>query len=116
MKKSLRRGALIAWVAAVASPQSSPAAAPPITNALLFVTQVVMPDERNDNTVSTVAVSVVSPVGNHLADPAHAGRGGDLWLRHTNGALRNLTRAAGYGLDGPQHGGGIAVRDPHVHW
>ncbi len=102
--------------ALVFAPRESQSAAPPINRPLLFVTQVVLPDERNDNFVSNVAVSVVSPVGNHLADTAHAGRGGDLWIRHPDGALRNLTRAGGFGLDGPQHGSGIAVRDPQVHW
>lgn len=87
-----------------------------ITNAILFVTQVPMPDERNSTTSSNVAVSVVSPTGNHLADTAHAGRGGDLWIRYTSGAVSNLTRLANYGLSGSQDGNGIAVRDPFVHW
>lgn len=67
-----------------------------ITNAILFVTQVPMPDERNNLTSSNVAVSVVSPSGNHLADTSHAGRGGDLWIRFPSGAFTNLTSAAGY--------------------
>ena len=87
-----------------------------ITNAILFVTQVPMPEERNSTTSSNVAVSVVSPTGNHLADTAHAGRGGDLWIRYSSGAISNLTRLAGYGLSGTQDGAGIAVRDPLVHW
>jgi hypothetical protein len=86
------------------------------TNALLFVTQVPIANEINDDTVSNVFVSVVSPVGNHLADTAHAGRGGDLWIRYTNGALLNLTRKAGFGTNTVQHGVGIAVRDPAVFW
>src|ERR1041384_7504397 len=86
------------------------------TNAILFVTQVPMPEERNSTTSSNVAVSVASPSGNHLADTAHAGRGGDLWIRYPNGAFTNLTRAAGLGTNGLQHGVGIAVRDPFVHW
>ncbi len=92
------------------------AAGPSLPNPILFVTQVHVPNEVNDATVSNVFVSVVSPLGNHLSDTAHAGRGGDLWIRYTDGTLRNLTRAAGYGVNGPQHGTGIAVRDPHVHW
>src|SRR4051812_46199190 len=96
---------------------SSAVAAVPIhTNPLLFVTQVPIPFELNDGTVSNVQVSVVTPLGNHLPDTAHAGRGGDLWLRYTNGALKNLTRAAGFGTTGVQHGVGIAVRDPVVDW
>ena len=86
------------------------------TNALLFVTQVPIANEINDGTVSNVFVSVVSPVGNHLADTAHAGRGGDLWMRYTNGALLNLTRKGGFGTNTIQHGVGIAVRDPAVYW
>ena len=87
-----------------------------ITNAILFETQVPMPNEVNVGTVSNVTVSVVSALGNHLADTAHAGRGGDLWIRYPNGAVTNLTRLAGYGLNGSQDGAGIAVRDPFVHW
>lgn len=89
---------------------------PPLANPILFVTQVPMPLEVNDDTVANVRVSVASALGNHLADTAHAGRGGDLWLLWPNGALKNLTRAAGFGVNGVQHGSGIAVRDPHVHW
>src|SRR5436190_5312827 len=92
------------------------AANPVLPNPVLFVTQVPIPDEVNDNVVSNVFVSVVSPLGNHLADTAHAGRGGDLWIRYPNGAITNLTRAAGYGTGGSQDGIGIAVRDPLVHW
>src|SRR5580765_2590019 len=88
----------------------------PFPNPVLFVTQAPIPNEINDNAVANVFVSVVSPLGNHLADTAHAGRGGDLWIRFPNGTVRNLTRAAGFGLNGVQHGLGIAARDPHVHW
>ena len=49
-----------------------------LANPILFVTQVPIPNEVNDDTVSNVFVSVVSPLDNHLADTAHAGRGGDL--------------------------------------
>lgn len=87
-----------------------------ITNAILFVTQVPLPNEVNDGTVSNVTVSVVSALGNHLADTTHAGRGGDLWIRYPSGSVSNLTRLAGYGVDGSQDGNGIAVRDPFVHW
>jgi hypothetical protein len=91
-------------------------AAPLLPNPILFVTQVPMPIEANDNTVSNVVVSCVSALGNHLADPAHAARGGDLWLAFPDGSLSNLTRAAGFGVTGPQHTNGIAVRQPCVHW
>ena len=92
------------------------AANPVITNAILFVTQPPIPNEVNDGTVSNVFVSVVSALGNHLADTKHAGRGGDLWMRYPSGAISNLTRLAGYGVNGSQDGAGIAVRDPFVHW
>src|SRR5258706_11858708 len=91
-------------------------AQPVLPNPILFVTQVVIPTEINDDTVSNVFISVVSPLGNHLADTAHAGRGGDLWLRYPDGSLKNLTRAAGFGTNGVQHGVGIGARDPAVHW
>ena len=91
-------------------------AAPVVPNPVLFVTQVPIPDELNDNAVSNVFVSVVSPLGNHLADTLHAGRGGDLYVLYPSGTARNLTRAAGYGASSSQDGVGIAVRDPHVHW
>ncbi|MEY4384918.1 MAG: hypothetical protein RLY20_201 [Verrucomicrobiota bacterium] len=85
------------------------------TNPILFVTQVHMPRENN-GAVATSFLSVVSLFGNHLPDTAHCGRGGDLWLRMTNGALVNLTRSAGFGTNGVQDGVGIAVRDPAMHW
>src|SRR3954470_3164709 len=104
--------ALFVFFAALICARASAA----ITNPILFVTQVPMPDEQNSTTSSNVIVSVVSPTGNHLADTAHAGRGGDLWIRYSSGAISNLTRLAGYGVSGSQDGAGIAVRDPHVHW
>src|ERR1044071_8519361 len=104
------------WVAAVIALLISLSSQAAITNAMLFVTQVPIPKEVNDATVSNVFVSVVSGLGNHLADTAHAGRGGDLWIRYPDGSLTNLTRAAGYGTNGSQDGVGIAVRDPFVHW
>ena len=95
---------------------NSRAVGPALTNAILFVTQVPMPAEANANQVTNVVVSVASPLGNHLGDTAHAGRGGDLWLRLANGTVTNLTRGAGYGVNGAQHTNGIAVRQPFMHW
>ena len=86
-----------------------------LTNPILFVTQVQLPKENNGN-VSNSFMSVVTLFGNHLADTAHAGRGGDLWLLTTNQSLVNLTRKAGLGTHGAQDGVGIAVRDPAIHW
>src|ERR1043165_1214562 len=91
-------------------------AQPVLANPILFVTQPLAPDEQNDNIVSNVVLSVVSGMGNHLADTASAPRGGDLYIRYPDGTLKNLTRLAGYGLSGPQHTNGIAVREPSVHW
>jgi hypothetical protein len=99
-----------AWLVATAQ-----AAGPTLPNAILFVTQVPIPNEVNAD-VADVFVSVASALGNHLSDTAHAGRGGDLWMRYPNGALTNLTRAAGYGVNGVQHTNGIAVRQPCMHW
>lgn len=77
------------------------------TNSILFVTQVAIPGDFT---------SVGSVFGNHRATPGSCGRGGDLYIRYPNGTIRNLTRAAGFGLYGAQHTNGIAVRQPAVHW
>ncbi len=62
-------------------------------------------------------VTINSTFGNHLPDAYHAGRGGDLWIRYTDGTLKNLTQAAGFGIaSGLQGVGAIEVRDPSVHW
>src|SRR5690349_13292439 len=82
-----------------------------LPNPIIFVTQPPIPREINSS-VSNTFLSVVSEFGNHLADTAHAARGGDLWLLTTNFAPVNLTRRAGYGLSGVQASGGIDVRDP----
>jgi len=87
-----------------------------LTNNILFVTQVPQPTEVNDNTVTNVFLGIGAGFGNHLSDTLHAPRGGDLWLRKSNGTLTNLTRGLGFGLAGTQHTNGIAVRDPLVNW
>src|SRR5947209_7679775 len=71
-------------------------AAAPLPNPVVFVTQVPIPRELNSS-VSNTFLSVVTLFGNHLADTAHAARGGDLMLLTTNSGLVNLTRAAGFG-------------------
>lgn len=73
---------------------------------ILFVTQV--PVSRFD--------SVSSPFANHLPNVISAPRGGDLYIRYTDGSLRNLTKEAGFGMEGQQGANAIAVRDPSVHW
>jgi hypothetical protein len=77
------------------------------TNSILFVTQVRVPADFT---------TIGSTFGNHLPSLDSCGRGGDLYLRYPNGALKNLTRAAGFGQWGAQHTNGIAVRQPCGHW
>ncbi len=74
---------------------------------IVFVTQVPHPDDF---------LTVVSTFGNQRGDIQSAPRGGDLWIRYTDGTLKNLTKAAGYGVDGFQGAKAVAVRDPVVHW
>ena len=59
---------------------------------------------------------VSSTFGNHLSAVDAAPRGGDLYLREVTGALRNLTKEAGFGMTGLQGESSIAVREPAVHW
>ncbi len=93
--------ALIAFTAAGAHAQN-PAPARPI----LFAAQVPVGGFG----------SLTSTFGNHLAGMEQAPRGGDLVIRYPDGSLRFLTREAGYGNDGMQLAGAIAVREPTVHW
>src|SRR3954463_4460506 len=83
------------------------AAGPVLPNPILFVTQTPTPSDF---------VTVTAVFGNHRGNMDSAPRGGALWIRYSDGTLRNLTLAAGYGHDGPQHTNGIAVREPCVHW
>ncbi len=78
-----------------------------ISNPILFVTQVPMPGDFT---------TVASTFGNHSGQIDSAPRGGDLWIRYPDGTLKNLTRAAGFGMEGIQGAGAIAVREPSVHW
>ena len=76
---------------------------------ILFVTQVP---------IVTDFTTIGSTFGNHRGRIDAAGRGGDLWIRYPDGALKNLTATAGYGITtGLQAGANaIAVRDPAVDW
>ncbi|MFP5247179.1 MAG: hypothetical protein ACLGH0_10835, partial [Thermoanaerobaculia bacterium] len=76
-------------------------------NPILFVTQVPLPGDFT---------TVVSTFGNHSGQIDSAPRGGDLWIRYPDGTLKNLTRAAGFGMEGSQGANAIAVREPSVHW
>ena len=78
-----------------------------LPNPILFVTQVPIPGDF---------ASIGSVFGNQLGDIDRVGRGGDLYIRYTDGTLRNLTQEAGYGTSGLQGASSIAVRDPAVHW
>ncbi len=79
-----------------------------ITNPILFATQVPITDDFT---------TIGSVFGNHRADMDSVGRGGDLYIRYTDGTLKNLTQTAGYGVaSGFQGANAIAVRDPSVHW
>lgn len=76
-------------------------------NPILFITQTPTPSDF---------IAVASVFGNHNPALRKTPRGGDLWIRYTDGTLKNLTAAAGYGNSGFQGATSIAVRDPHVHW
>src|SRR5688572_19985683 len=78
-----------------------------ILNPILFVTQIPIPGDFT---------TVASTFGNHSGQINSAPRGGDLWIRYPDGTMKNLTRAAGFGVEGHQGNGAIAVREPSVHW
>src|SRR5690554_1303823 len=91
--------------------RATPAAAPASTtipNPILFVAQVP--------TQGDVFASRLSTFANHMTSMGSVPRGGDLMIRYPDGSLRNLTREAGYGMDGRQGANAIAVREPTVHW
>jgi len=77
------------------------------TSPILYVTQVPM-----DEDFTTIG----STFGNHSGQVDSVPRGGDLWIRYPDGSMKNLTRTAGYGMQGLQGANAIAVRDPAVHW
>ncbi len=82
---------------------------PPVTGSfpILFVTQVP---------IAADFTTITSTFGNQQGSMGSAGRGGDLWIRYTDGTLKNLTKTAGFGMDGLQLAKAISVRDPSVHW
>lgn len=89
---------------------AAPPASPPVTAGafpILFVTQVP---------VSGDFTAITATFGNHNPSMQQAPRGGDLWIRYPDGTLKNLTKAAGFGMEGMQLDQAIAVRDPSVHW
>ena len=97
-------------VAASAVPTASAAVVTSaVSTPILFVTQVPVPGGDR-------FASRLSSFANHLTDMGAVPRGGDLMIRYPNGSLRNLTREAGFGMDGLQTANAIAVREPTVHW
>lgn len=90
---------------ALASLMAAPLTA--IEYPILFVTQVPQPADFT---------TIGSTFGNHSGQIDSVPRGGDLWIRYPDGSLKNLTRIAGYGMEGLQGANAIAVRDPAVHW
>jgi hypothetical protein len=91
---------------AASAPLAASAAA--IQNPILFVTQVP--------TAGDLFASRMSTFANHLPSMNSVPRGGDLMIRYADGSLRNLTKEAGYGVEGLQDARAIAVREPSVHW
>ena len=88
------------------------------TNPILFVTQTPMPEEVNTRDVTQSFMSSVSPFSNHLADTLHAGRGGSLWVRFSNGQIVNLLSVADWSAvpGGQPASDAMAVRNPAVNW
>lgn len=78
-----------------------------INNPVMFVTQFPIAEDFT---------TIGSTFGNHSGEISVTGRGGDLYIRYTDGSLRNLTQETGYGMTGFQGADAIAVRDPAVHW
>jgi hypothetical protein len=111
MKKVVLRGlSLLAasFLSACPLPAAgaTPAAGPATPYPILFVTQVPL---------HTDVAARLSAFANHLGGIEQVPRGGDLMLRYPDGALRNLTREAGFGSAGAQGADAIAVREPSVH-
>ncbi|MEO8385586.1 MAG: dockerin type I domain-containing protein [Betaproteobacteria bacterium] len=88
----------------------------PTDNPIMFVAQVPTLGDFTGR---------LSTFGNHKTGADEVVRGGDLMIRYQDGTLRNLTKEAGYGVDGAQvdtnppssgHNRPIAVREPTVHW
>src|SRR5258706_6031566 len=108
MTRQLPACLLALLLLAPATAAEKPAAqATTLPNPILFVTQVPVPGDFT---------GVASTFGNQLADLERVPRGGDLWILYPDGTLKNLTKAAGYGVAGMQGVTSIAVREPSVHW
>jgi hypothetical protein len=75
---------------------------------IMFATQVP--------TAGDIFAGRLSAFANHMTDMSSVPRGGDLMIRYPDGSLRNLTKEAGFGMEGRQGANAIAVREPTVHW
>lgn len=71
--------ALTLPIGALAAPTALP-------NPIMFVTQMPIPDDF---------ATIGSVFANHRGGINLSGRGGDLYIRYPDGALRNLTQEAG---------------------
>lgn len=78
------------------------------TTPIMFVAQVP--------TAGDIFAGRLSAFANHMTDMGSVPRGGDLMIRYPDGSLRNLTKEAGFGMEGRQGANAIAVREPTVHW
>lgn len=79
------------------------------SNPIIFVTSVPVVSMQ----------SHLNAFGNHGTSIVDSVPGGDLYIRYPNGTLKNLTQAAGFGVNGEEIQEGkkpIAVRQPTVHW
>jgi len=87
-------------------------------NPILFVTQVPIPEEVNGRDITQNFMSIVSPFANHLADTTHAGRGGSLHIRFSNGQVVDLLSVADWSAipGGKPAADAMAVRNPAVHF
>jgi len=88
------------------------------TNPILFVTQVPIPEEVNTRDITQSFLSTASPFSNHLADTTHAGRGGSLLVRFSNGQVVDLLAVADWSAiaGGQPPADAMAVRNPAVNW
>ena len=105
MVETVRRFSVFAVVAAVLAVSSVRGAS--VDTPILFVGQVPVPGDFT---------TIASTFGNHQGSLESVSRGGDLFIRYTDGSLKNLTQAAGFGTTGQQGANAIAVRQPCVHW
>ena len=109
-QSEVAKSALLTATSAVSS-RASPSVTPKagqLANPILFVTQVP--------TAGDIFAGRLSSFANHLPSMNQVPRGGDLMIRYADGTLRNLTKEAGFGMEGLQGAKAIAVREPTVHW